>query len=388
MPLSVCLIARNEEANIERVLRSVEPVADEIILTDTGSTDNTVKLASDLGAKVSYFSWCDDFAAARNFCFSKARADWIFWIDADEQLLSESVDELDRCLLREDVFAYLILRQDLTDLSRPDLYSETWLPRLFRNHKGVCLSGCIHEHFDPPLGELAAREGQVVDTCQVRIRHYGFAGPKRAQKFERDVELLELELRDRPGRLYYQVELYRTLLLLGDSRWRTVLAEATTNLRQHLDAENPPTPQAALLLETLLQLPQNELPAGMAGPQLRDLAQRWFPRSAPLLWVLAKQDYEQGRFEQAKAKLRRLIQMAKDHSYDRSVGFDPHILAEQALLNLAVCLIRQANLNEAAEILESLAANESVRSAVEQNLKAIEQIRRSYSSGVRRKRKR
>jgi len=388
MSLSVCLIAKNEEENLARVIGSIKAVADEIILTDTGSTDGTAKLAKKLGAKVSYFSWCDDLAAARNFCFGQAREDWIFWIDADEELLPDSVDLLRKYLSRKDVFAYLILRQDLTDFSRPDLYTEMWLPRLFRNHKNIHLVGRHHAQFQPPLSTLAAQEGKVVETSEVRIRHYGFAGPKRAEKFRRDVKLLELELQDRPGQLYYQIELYRTLLLLGDNRWKTVLTEATVNLRQHVNAAEPPTPQAASLLETLLQLPENELPAEMTPAQLRDLAQRWFPRAAPLLWVLAKQDYEQGRFEQAEERLRQLIQMGKEHSYYRMVGFDPHILGEEAQLNLAVCLVRQVKLDDATDILKSLSTSKKYRQAAEQNLKAIEKIRRKYRVGVRRKRKR
>ena len=388
MSLSLCLIVRNEEKKLERVLRSVKPVADEIILTDTGSTDDTVSLANSLGAKISHFSWCDDLAAARNFCFSQARGDWVFWIDADEELLGESTDELGRCLSRDEVFAYLILRQDLTDLSRPDLYTEMWLPRLFRNHKNIHLVGRHHAQFQPSLSALAAQQGQVVETCQVRIRHYGFAGPRRAEKFRRDVKLLELELQDRPGQLYYQIELYRTLLLLGDSRWRTVLGEATVNLRQYIDDDNAPTPQTALLLETLLQLPESELPAEMPKLKLRNLAQRWFPRAAPLLWVLAKLDYEQNQFEQAEEHLRQLIQMGKEHSYDRTVGFEPRVFGEEAQLNLAACLIRQAKLNEATEILESLSTSEKHSQAAEQNLRAIKQIRRGHSSRPRRKRKR
>jgi len=388
MRLSICLIAKNEEHNLERVLSSVESVADEIILTDTGSTDATVQRAKELGCKVNHFAWCDDLSAARNFCFSQATGDWIFWIDGDEELLPDSVDKLRSCLLREDVFAYLILRQDLIDLSRPDLYSEMWQPRLFRNHKDIHLLGRHHEQFQPSLSKRAAQQGQVVETCPVRIRHYGFAGPRRAEKYHRDVKLLELELQDRPGQLYYQIELYRTLLLLGDRRWPAVLAEAVENLRQHLDNENPPTPQVALLLETLLQLGDADLPGGISRTHLVDLAQRWFPRSAPLLWVLAKQDYEKNRFEQAEKLLRQLVIMGKEHSYDHSVGFDPHIFGEDAQLNLAVCLVRQAQLDEATEILEKLSTSEKHRSAALQNIKAIEKIRRKNPGKVRRRRKR
>ena len=236
--------------------------------------------------------------------------------------------------------------------------------------------------------ELAAQEGQAVKTSQVRIRHYGFAGSKRTEKFERDIKLLELELQERPGQLYYQIELYRTLLLLSDNRWREVLAVAAENFKSYVTHENPPTPHVALMLETLLQLPPNELPNGFSPEQMRELAERWFGRSAPLLWVLAKQDYEGGRFKQAEARLRKLIDMGKEHSYDRSVGFDPHIFGEEAQLNLAVCLIRQVKLNEASEILESLSASPQYGQAAKQNLSAIKNIHRKPSKRVRGKRKR
>jgi tetratricopeptide (TPR) repeat protein len=259
---------------------------------------------------------------------------------------------------------------------------------LFRRHNDIFLIGRHHEQFKPSLVELAAKQGQVVKGSAIRIRHYGFAGPKRAENFLRDVKLLELELQERPCQLYYQIELYRTLLLLGDKRWQTILAEAVENLRQFIEAENPPTPQVALLLETLLQLPERELPTWMKPAHLRELAGRWFPRSAPLLWVLAKQDYEQSRFEEAEGRLRQLIQMGKEHSYDKSVGFDPRILTGEAEMNLAACLIRQTKLVEAEKILESLSVNTDYHLAAQQNLSAIEQIRLGFSRKGRHKRKR
>ena len=388
MKLSLCLITKNEEDNLPRVLGSFASVADEIIVTDTGSTDRTVELAEKLGAKISYFKWCDDLSAARNYCFSQASGDWIFWIDADEELLPESTELLKDCLSAENVLAYLILRQDLTDLSRPDLYTEMWLPRLFRNNKGIHLQGRHHEQFRPELSEIAAREKQMIETCQVRIRHYGYAGSNRADKFQRDIKLLDLELAERPGQLYYQIELFRTLYLLGEKRWREVLNDAIANLLKHIDDENPPTPLVALLLETLLQLPESELPSELNRSKVIELSNRWFPRAAPLLWILAKIDYENSRFEKAEEQLRLLIRMGAEHSYDRTVGFEPSIFGEEAQLNLAVCLIRQAKLNEAVEILEPLTASEKHRLAAEQNLRAIKEIRGGHPNKSRRRRKR
>jgi glycosyltransferase involved in cell wall biosynthesis len=387
MSLSVCLITRDEQDNLERALNSVKPVADEIIVTDTGSTDNTISVAESFDAKISRFDWCDDFSAARNFCFSQAACDWILWIDADEELLPESIDELKRCLARKDVFAYLILRQDLRDISRLDLYSEMWMPRLFRRHDNINLVGRIHEHFHPDLIKNINR-GKLFEHSQIRIRHYGFIGPKRKEKYRRDAKLLELELQEQPGQLYYQVELYRTLMLTGDSRWKKVLNEAAANLAPYINSDGPPLPQVALLIETLLQLSENQLPEGFSKPKLRELADKWFPRSAPLIWLLAKQDYEKGRFEQAEYRLRLLIQMGKDHSYDRGAGFDPHIFDQEAQLNLAVCLIRQAKLKEAQQILEPLTKSKKHRLAAEHNLKAIKRIRLGLPNKTHRKRKR
>lgn len=82
--ISLCMIVKNEEDVLERCLRSAEGVADEIIIADTGSTDQTKEIARRCGAKVYDFVWKDDFAAARNFAFSKATCDYLFWLDADD----------------------------------------------------------------------------------------------------------------------------------------------------------------------------------------------------------------------------------------------------------------------------------------------------------------
>ena len=67
MKLSLVMIAKNEARCLARCLQSVRGAVDEIIVVDTGSTDDTVKIASENGAKVTRFEWCNDFAAARNF---------------------------------------------------------------------------------------------------------------------------------------------------------------------------------------------------------------------------------------------------------------------------------------------------------------------------------
>ncbi|AWI03398.1 glycosyltransferase [Clostridium drakei] len=92
--ISLCMIVKNESINLKNCLDSIKNLADEIIIVDTGSTDNTVEIAKDYSDKVFFFEWIDNFAAARNFSFSKASMDYILWLDADDILLPESSEKL------------------------------------------------------------------------------------------------------------------------------------------------------------------------------------------------------------------------------------------------------------------------------------------------------
>lgn len=84
--IGLCLITRNEAHNLPPLFDSVVGCFDEYYITDTGSTDNTVDIAKKFGAKISNFSWVDDFSAARNFNFSQAKTDYVMWLDADDSL--------------------------------------------------------------------------------------------------------------------------------------------------------------------------------------------------------------------------------------------------------------------------------------------------------------
>ena len=87
--ISLCMIVRNEEKVLGRCLACVQGFADEIIIVDTGSTDRTKEIAFSFTDKVYDFKWKDDYAAARNFAFSKGPGDYLFWLDADDVVRQE-----------------------------------------------------------------------------------------------------------------------------------------------------------------------------------------------------------------------------------------------------------------------------------------------------------
>lgn len=91
--ISLCMIVKNEEKNLERCLSSYAPLMDEIIVVDTGSTDRTKEIAARFTEKIYHFEWINDFSAARNFSFEKATCDYIFSADADEVLDEENREQ-------------------------------------------------------------------------------------------------------------------------------------------------------------------------------------------------------------------------------------------------------------------------------------------------------
>ena len=148
--VSLCMIVKNEEDVLARCLESAKPVADEIIIVDTGSTDRTREIAREFTDKVYDFPWIDDFAAARNFSFSKATMEYCMWLDADDVLLPADRD------------AFLALKETLspqTDVVMMKYHTgfdsagkptfSYYRERLLRNHAGYRWEGAVHEVISP-----------------------------------------------------------------------------------------------------------------------------------------------------------------------------------------------------------------------------------------------
>ena len=98
MTLAIVILTKNEENNIVDVIENARQCTNEILIIDAGSTDKTVELAENCGAKVFYRAWDNDFAAQRNFALDKTAADFIFYIDADERLTPKTVEHVKKIL--------------------------------------------------------------------------------------------------------------------------------------------------------------------------------------------------------------------------------------------------------------------------------------------------
>ena len=92
--LSLCMIVKNEEKTLPRILEKAHLFADEIIIVDTGSTDKTKEIAKKFTPNVFDFKWIFDFSKARNFSFDKAKSKYIIWLDGDDFLLDSSIEKI------------------------------------------------------------------------------------------------------------------------------------------------------------------------------------------------------------------------------------------------------------------------------------------------------
>jgi hypothetical protein len=374
--LSVTIIARDEERNLPRALDSVATVADEIVVTDTGSTDRTVEIARSFGARVAHFEWIDDFSAAHNYCNSLAQGDWILMLDADEQLLEQSRGTLRSCIAQTGVLAYSILRQDLVDSARPDLFTEMHQLRLVQNLDDVRFVGRFHHHFSPSLEELANRHRLELRTSEIRFRHDGYVSSSKDAKNRRAVHLLDLELRDRPGQFYYLVELGLTKLAMGDVTGHQSLLEAA-QIVAHTSEPACLAPGAlARFLEYVLSSPTLPADFPISRAAASSLVIERFPNAVPLQWHLAGERYAQGRFAECAQMLERILDLASSHSYDRHASFDPAILGDDARMNLGVCYVRLGSVTKARRIFQSLLASPTRGREAAANLRSIDRLGR------------
>ena len=147
--ISLCMIVRDEEPTIGRCLASVQGIADEIIIVDTGSTDRTKEIAAQFNATIYDFTWIDDFAAARNFAFDQATKQYIMWLDADDIILEEDRHALIRLKFElsldvDSVMMNYILAFDANGKPTTTLKRN----RLVKRSKGFRWIGAVHEYLD------------------------------------------------------------------------------------------------------------------------------------------------------------------------------------------------------------------------------------------------
>ncbi|MCL2101822.1 MAG: glycosyltransferase [Fibromonadales bacterium] len=201
--LSLCMIVKNEEENIGECLKSAQGLADEILVTDTGSTDKTVEIAQSYGAKIEHFAWTKDFSAARNYSISKAASRWIIWLDADDRIPMKTIEELRKKLSMETpskVF-YLVVCNSSDKGKTGIKFSQI---RVFPNNPKIRFEGKIHEQILPSIRKLKLAE----ELIPLEIFHTGYEDTAQLkEKQKRNLALFKEEYPDpmkmNPNAMYH-----------------------------------------------------------------------------------------------------------------------------------------------------------------------------------------
>ncbi|MDB9822551.1 glycosyltransferase [Deltaproteobacteria bacterium] len=187
--ISLCMIVKDEERFLDNCLQSVKDIADEIIIVDTGSKDRTVNIAKKYTDRIFLHPWNDSFSEARNHYLKYAVGDWIFQIDADEELVKEDIPVLLEAVKNSDVDAIMV--QIVSNINKGQSEARHNVERLFRNNGKIHYEGRVHNRL---VG--FKRPG----LYPIRLIHYGYDLDKDSteKKFQRRIDLLRMDLNENP----------------------------------------------------------------------------------------------------------------------------------------------------------------------------------------------
>jgi glycosyltransferase involved in cell wall biosynthesis len=243
--LSLCMIVKNEEQNLPLCIAPLKSVLDEIVVVDTGSTDETKEVARQLGARVFDFPWVDDFSAARNESIRRATGDYVLWLDGDDRFDESEVQKLARLKSmlspRRDKGYYLYVNNQ----SPVDGETHFYQLRIFPKVPGAEFQGRVHEQIFHRLNQL----GIPLIQTDIILRHTGYPNASAViQKSERNLRLIHKEMEADPENPILHYNAARTLA--GIQRQ----AEAIPHLKRVTDNPEVRAREKQFFLEAALLL--------------------------------------------------------------------------------------------------------------------------------------
>lgn len=302
LPLSICLIGKNEEKYVKECLSALKPLTDagaELVFTDTGSTDSTLEIVTTFTDKLYHFKWCDDFSAARNYCANMAGHSWILFVDCDEILSSgDSSSQKQFSHVIETIHNFINNNQStnepvsvgMIELTSPTIQGgETidWLARLY--HKDYYeYRGIIHE-------QLFAKSDHAVKFTRLPLSfsHKGYSDTNiLPQKAKRNLNLLRKAYQNNPQDTYTLFQLGQTYRILKD------YTNALFYFEKALELDvNPKLNYVQTMIEsygyTLLELGQKEKAYDLYG------VYDTFCNRADFVFLMGLISMNNGLFEQA-----------------------------------------------------------------------------------------
>ncbi|MBB6447373.1 TPR domain-containing glycosyltransferase [Bacillus benzoevorans] len=323
--IGIQIIIKNEAELLPQCLESVQG-ADEIIVVDTGSTDNSSGLAESFGAKVVNMPWQDSFSDPRNEALRHANTDWILYLDADERLVS-NLNEVREFLQTTNAEAFTVLIDNKLGPHPEECLRHRAL-RIFRNGQGYKFRGRIHEDIGQSIVDKCG--SSIIKDSPIRIDHYGYLPQILATKNKvvRNEKLLKKELADHPNHPFYLYNMGITYCQAGQ------LEEAKAYMQKALIHTPDVAPYRATLIRDLskimLQLQEVQQAEMLLRKELLT-----YPDYSDLCYLLGESLEMQGHLEAGMEFYQRATEYENDH-YVMEAGINSYRafnkMAETALL--------------------------------------------------------
>lgn len=296
LPISVCMIVKNEEKKLDRCLESIRKYGFEIIIVDTGSEDATIEIAKKYTNKIFSMEWCDDFSAARNYSLQKASNNWIFMLDADETIEELDTEELEYFMHHLGTAVGVISRRNQITVGTEKRYQVDRTER-FYSKRYYHYAGRIHE-------QLVPREGKEMPCYLLKgsLWHDGYDMTKeeRRKKAERNISLLQKQLEEEGGNPYLYYQLGKGYEIREDYRQACLFFEKA--LEYQVDPELAYVQEMICSYgDDLLRTGQKQTALGLEG--IYEL----FNGSADFLYLMGRVYQENGEREKALAEYQKAV---------------------------------------------------------------------------------
>lgn len=308
--LSLCMIVRDSARTLRACLESIKPWVDEMIVVDTGSKDDTPKIAEEMGARMFHFPWCDSFSAARNESLRHARGAWIFWMDADDTITPENGRKLQELVLQANdpgILGY-IMQVHCPGPGENGAVHVTVVDhvKLFRNRPDLRFDRRIHEQIIPAI----RRAGGDIAWTDLFVVHSGYDHSPEGQerKLERDLRLLNLELAEEPNHPFTLFNLGMTYTDMG--RYKKGIHFLQRSIAHSAPGESQLRKAYALLVSCYLQLGRQE----KAWKACQEGLER-FPRDEELRFKQAVLLHTRGQLREAVRTYRDLLRSREERHF-------------------------------------------------------------------------
>lgn len=253
MKISTCLIVKNEAENIGRCLDSIKNISDEIIVVDTGSTDDTVEIAKSFGARVYFYGWDNNFSNAKNFALEKATGDWIIFLDADEYFGENTQKNLISVLKRvygKKEFDAILCKMINVEGVNGKVISENPIMRIFRGNSGIRYTGAVHEY---PVKNGKPLNAAIINDLSLIIYHTGYSSAILTDKIQRNLDILKKQIENNitdDKTYYYMSSMNKSLGNYEETVKYALLALAEPEMKNTIVAYQP----YVFLIQSMLNL--------------------------------------------------------------------------------------------------------------------------------------